>query len=374
MMMMITELCLSFRMAEYSDLDDAALCKVAAESELEGYSEALQQSDVLKRPTKHLQAIEVLDLFLSEMPRKDVPCDIKADVIHNYGSKVTGSNEHDGTTGFCSNNNQEKASTSDDDVCCSGKISHGDAPQNVTSNSSGIIIDGCVEENPCQSKVGCLPDTDEVISKIGHLPVTDAEIEPVVDSCLPSNLLENDSVQIASKEQNLDGEDGKESLTSKCSANSGDLKPPDNWNSDDKGSGNISAENLGEGCSAKPQEPPSDKKPPQLNFSSDVLLVAPTGKAANVLGRRTGIQAFTLHQVIFSYRAWSQSEHKSRIGWKFDMVRVLVVDESSLVAVTTFHSLISKVMPSLQKVVLLGDILQLPSIEPGTVLILTSVF
>ena len=51
----------------------------------------------------------------------------------------------------------------------------------------------------------------------------------------------------------------------------------------------------------QPAEPALDKKPPHLDFSPDVLLVAPTGKAANVLGRRTGVQAFTMHQVIFSY-------------------------------------------------------------------------
>jgi len=352
-------------MAEYSDVDDAALCKVAAESELEHYNEALQQSDVLKRPTKHLQAIEVLDLFMAEIPTKDDPCDPRADLICNYGSEVTGNNELDVMIDFCSNNNQSKPSTSDNAVCCNGNVSDEGAPQNVTSSKSDIIIDGCVEESPCPFKIGCLPVTDEVT-------------EPTTDGCFPSNLLENGSVQIASDERKLDSADGngdlcEEKLTSNCSADSGEPKPPDNCNSDDKGSGNVSTENPGEGCSAKPQEPPSDKKPPQLNFSSDVLLVAPTGKAANVLGRRTGIQAFTLHQVIFSYRAWSQSDHKSRVGWKFDAVRVLVVDESSLVAVTTFHSLISKVMPSLQKVVLLGDILQLPSIEPGTSLFIIAI-
>jgi len=75
------------------------------------------------------------------------------------------------------------------------------------------------------------------------------------------------------------------------------------------------------------------------------------------------------NQVIFSYHAWRRSQSSPRPAWKFAEVRVLVVDECSLVAVTTFHSLISKVLPSLQKVVLLGDVLQLPSIEPGTYLL-----
>jgi len=73
-------------------------------------------------------------------------------------------------------------------------------------------------------------------------------------------------------------------------------------------------------------------------------------------------------QVIFSYLSWRNRVRggASNVAWKFDAVRVLVVDEGSLVAVTTFHSVIDKLLPSLQKVVLLGDVLQLPSIEPGT--------
>lgn len=32
-----------------------------------------------------------------------------------------------------------------------------------------------------------------------------------------------------------------------------------------------------------------------------VLLTAPTGRAASILGKRTGLQSYTLHSVIFSY-------------------------------------------------------------------------
>lgn len=34
----------------------------------------------------------------------------------------------------------------------------------------------------------------------------------------------------------------------------------------------------------------------------ELLLTAPTGKAANLLGKRANCDSYTLHQVIFSYR------------------------------------------------------------------------
>ncbi|XP_066285725.1 DNA helicase B-like [Branchiostoma lanceolatum] len=95
-----------------------------------------------------------------------------------------------------------------------------------------------------------------------------------------------------------------------------------------------------------------------------ILLTAPTGKAAHLLGKRTGLKAFTLHQVIWSYR------NRKGDGWKFGDVRALVVDESSLVSVQTFSTLFGILLKHscLQKLVLLGDVEQLPSIEPGNFL------
>ncbi|KAK3603553.1 hypothetical protein CHS0354_027977 [Potamilus streckersoni] len=94
-----------------------------------------------------------------------------------------------------------------------------------------------------------------------------------------------------------------------------------------------------------------------------VLLTAPTGKAANLLGRRAGKQAYTLHQIIFTYRM-------KKDEWPHNNVKILVVDECSLVPVTTFSVLLDILLNNsqLQKIILLGDIRQLPSIEPGNFL------
>lgn len=58
------------------------------------------------------------------------------------------------------------------------------------------------------------------------------------------------------------------------------------------------------------------------------------------------------------------------VPWTHRNVNTLVVDECSLVAVTTFAFLIELLLnhAKLRKVVLLGDIRQLPSIEPGNFL------
>ena len=106
-----------------------------------------------------------------------------------------------------------------------------------------------------------------------------------------------------------------------------------------------------------------------------VLLCAPTGKAAHLLGTKTKLPSYTLHQVNFSYQRWKKEEEnkamrgdKNKIDWKFHEVRALVVDECSLVAVGTFATLLKTLCEdaNLQKLVLLGDVKQLPSIEPGS--------
>lgn len=106
-----------------------------------------------------------------------------------------------------------------------------------------------------------------------------------------------------------------------------------------------------------------------IKKNPEILLVAPTGKAANLLGKRSMLPAFTLHHVIYSYYSWRRKcdNFMERPIWSFSMVRALVVDECSLVAVTTFQALLSALVSSahLEKVVLLGDVDQLPSIEPG---------
>ncbi|XP_070568119.1 DNA helicase B-like [Ptychodera flava] len=103
-----------------------------------------------------------------------------------------------------------------------------------------------------------------------------------------------------------------------------------------------------------------------------ILLTAPTGKAASLLGRRSRLPSFTLHQVMFSFYSYIRRKNDPTFTeeWKFKVVRALIVDECSLVSIEVFTSVLDILMreSELCKIVFLGDIKQLPSIDPGNFL------
>ncbi|XP_074683396.1 DNA helicase B isoform X1 [Strix aluco] len=100
----------------------------------------------------------------------------------------------------------------------------------------------------------------------------------------------------------------------------------------------------------------------------NVLFTAPTGRAASLLSEKTKLPAYTLHQIIYSFKSWRQSEQVQ--PWRFSSVTILVVDEGSLVSVHIL-SLVLKLLcdhAQLAKLIILGDTRQLPSIDPGNML------
>ncbi|XP_077631419.1 DNA helicase B isoform X2 [Crocuta crocuta] len=109
---------------------------------------------------------------------------------------------------------------------------------------------------------------------------------------------------------------------------------------------------------------------PKVDKAIDVLLTAPTGKAAGLLRQKTGFNAYTLCQVNYSFYFWEKKNQAKNTPWKFSSVRVLVVDEGSLVSVKIFKSVLKLLCEhsKLSKLIILGDIRQLPSIEPGNLL------
>ncbi|XP_054974006.1 DNA helicase B isoform X2 [Sorex araneus] len=102
----------------------------------------------------------------------------------------------------------------------------------------------------------------------------------------------------------------------------------------------------------------------------EVLLTAPTGKAAGLLRQKTGLHAYTLCQVNYSFYLWKKKQETNNSPWKFASVRVLVMDEGSLVSVRIFKSVLNLLCEhsKLSKLIILGDVRQLPSIEPGNLL------
>ena len=124
---------------------------------------------------------------------------------------------------------------------------------------------------------------------------------------------------------------------------------------------------VNEGSSSKSKAQAHKLRTKLKEIEDEVLLTAPTGKAASILGKRTKLPSYTLHAVIYSFQHWKE---EGKDDWKFSKVRLLVCDECSLIPVRVFSKIISilKESAQLQQVVLLGDILQLPSIEPGNFL------
>uniref|UniRef100_A0A4W4GIR8 UvrD-like helicase C-terminal domain-containing protein n=1 Tax=Electrophorus electricus TaxID=8005 RepID=A0A4W4GIR8_ELEEL len=102
----------------------------------------------------------------------------------------------------------------------------------------------------------------------------------------------------------------------------------------------------------------------------EVLLTAPTGRAASLLSKRTSFTAYTMHQVLWNFRNTQKNEIGEPLNWKFANVCVLVVDEGSLVCVQILESILTMLTrhARLQKFIILGDVRQLPSIAPGNVL------
>ncbi|MGH0175889.1 UNVERIFIED_CONTAM: hypothetical protein FKN15_005898 [Acipenser sinensis] len=119
---------------------------------------------------------------------------------------------------------------------------------------------------------------------------------------------------------------------------------------------------------SQPQEQSAQDSGPKKAL--EVLLTAPTGRAASLLQKRTGFEAYTLHQVLWSYMNMEKNEEGNPLNWKFNAVRIFVVDEGSLVSVQILFSVLSMLMKhaQLRKLVILGDVRQLPSIEPGNTL------
>lgn len=97
------------------------------------------------------------------------------------------------------------------------------------------------------------------------------------------------------------------------------------------------------------------------NAGEEVILAAPTGKAAKRLGEATSHESGTLHTTL-------GASHK---GWTFNANNplkcdVLVVDEFSMVDVQLCATTFAAVGPD-TRVVLVGDRDQLPSVGPGRV-------
>ncbi len=95
-----------------------------------------------------------------------------------------------------------------------------------------------------------------------------------------------------------------------------------------------------------------------------VQLAAPTGRAAKRLSEATGIEAKTVHRLLeFN----PQLRGFSRDADNPLTTDLLIIDEASMMDITLTYNLL-KAVPQKSRLILVGDIDQLPSIGPGRVL------
>lgn len=93
-----------------------------------------------------------------------------------------------------------------------------------------------------------------------------------------------------------------------------------------------------------------------------VLLAAPTGRAAKRMNEVTGREAKTIHRLLeYSHDGFGRNEECPLDG------DALVIDESSMIDTLLMRDLLAAV-PVTMKVILVGDVDQLPSVGPGSVL------
>lgn len=98
-------------------------------------------------------------------------------------------------------------------------------------------------------------------------------------------------------------------------------------------------------------------------FKLHILLAAPTGRAAKRASESTGMEAKTIHRLL-GYTGSGTFEHNEEHPLEGD---VLIIDESSMVDIRLMSSLL-KAVPENMRLILIGDVNQLPSVGPGTVL------
>ncbi|HOJ31941.1 MAG TPA: ATP-dependent RecD-like DNA helicase [Candidatus Hydrogenedentes bacterium] len=95
-----------------------------------------------------------------------------------------------------------------------------------------------------------------------------------------------------------------------------------------------------------------------------IALAAPTGRAAKRITAATGREAKTIHRLLEFSPQTGKFTRNDTNPLRIDM---LVVDECSMVDVLLMYSLL-KAVPPCARLVLVGDVDQLPSVGPGTVL------
>ena len=104
----------------------------------------------------------------------------------------------------------------------------------------------------------------------------------------------------------------------------------------------------------------------------EILLAAPTGRAAKRMTEATGYEAKTIHRLLELNGV--PDENGGTTGMHFERneenpldADAIIIDETSMVDVYLMHALLRAINPG-TRLILVGDVNQLPSVGPGNVL------
>ena len=98
-------------------------------------------------------------------------------------------------------------------------------------------------------------------------------------------------------------------------------------------------------------------------FGLNILLAAPTGRAAKRMTEATGLEAKTIHRLL-EFKPPEGYQKNEETPLEGD---VLIVDECSMIDIVLMNALM-KAIPPHMRLILVGDIDQLPSVGAGNVL------
>lgn len=106
----------------------------------------------------------------------------------------------------------------------------------------------------------------------------------------------------------------------------------------------------------------------------NIVLAAPTGRAAKRMSEATGCDAQTIHRLLEISGGISDDENDGRGTYTFERneenpldADVVIIDEMSMVDVSIMNSLLKAICVG-TRLILVGDVNQLPSVGPGNVL------
>lgn len=103
----------------------------------------------------------------------------------------------------------------------------------------------------------------------------------------------------------------------------------------------------------------------------DVLLAAPTGRAAKRMSETSGREAQTIHRLL-EVNGGTSDDDKAGLHFERNELQPLetdavIVDEFSMVDIYLLHALLKALVPG-TRLIMTGDVNQLPSVGPGNVL------